>query len=128
MNNSSPISVLLVDDNRETQDIVRLIMDHHGCPLTIASNAEAALEQLQTNIPDAILLDILLPDMNGYETLHAIRNAHLPHMPKVIAITGNYTDETPTVMKMRGFDGYLPKPLVPTEVVPYLRALIASKS
>jgi CheY-like chemotaxis protein len=117
------LSVLLVDDDQYAGDIFRLIMEHHSVPFVVVENADAALEYLKTRSPDVIMLDLFLPGMDGYRALDAIRN--LPHIQdcKIVATTSYYTAATQHEVMQRGFDGYIPKPFVPNELVAYLEKL-----
>jgi CheY-like chemotaxis protein len=127
--NVNPLSILLVDDDPDTQQIVRLIMDHHKYPLTIAPNAQTALKLLSNanDTPDVVMLDIYLPDGNGYDTLKAIRKSIREHPPLVVAITAYYNFEIEAEMVARGFDGYLRKPFSAVQLVPYLQTLVSAR-
>src|SRR5579859_2541648 len=120
---AKPISVLLVDDDQDTQTMIHAVMDHYHYHFVVANDAQEAIDYLTHNATDIVLLDIYLPDRNGYDTLKIIRN-DTRSQAKIIAITAYYTDETPTEMINRGFDGYLPKPLSPTELGPYIQNLL----
>jgi two-component system, NtrC family, response regulator AtoC len=118
-----PISVLLIDDDPDTQLMLNMVMEQHHYPLTVAANAKNGLDYLTNNAPpDAIILDIRLPDKNGYDVLDTIRRMGLNKTP-IIAVTAFYSTENPENMRERGFDGYFPKPLNPKEFIPYLQKL-----
>jgi len=121
---ASPFSVLLVDDDTDTQQIVRMIMDHYKHPITIAHNADAAFRQLSKSTPDIIMLDIYLPDASGYDTLKVIRATVFEHSPKVVAITAYYTTDTAADMFKHGFDGYCRKPIIASQLIQYLQDVI----
>jgi len=113
------LSVFLIDDDLATQDILRTLMDHYSCPLTVVGSARAALDYLRQNTPpDIILLDMYLPDGDGYKILKAIRLL-LP-IVKIIAITAFYTDSTLDEVISKGFSGYQPKPLNLGTLIQYL--------
>ena len=124
--NDQPISVLLVDDDEDTQNLLHAVMEHYNYPLSVAADSQGAVDYLAQHSTDVILLDIFLPDRNGYDTLKIIRKNNPSNPPKIVAITAYYNDETPADMINRGFDGYLKKPLSPTELVPYLRDLMTA--
>ena len=67
------MSVLLVDDDPHSRDIFELVMGHYDLPYMVVDDAETALEVLQTDIPDIILMDIFLPGLDGYQALDRIR-------------------------------------------------------
>lgn len=118
-------SVLLVDDDPYACGIFQLVMDHHNLPLTIIHNAEDALNYLEANKPDVVVMDLFLPGLDGYRALERIRKAELAQAAKIVATTAYYTHDTPQEIYQRGFDGYIPKPFVATELVPYLKSLTA---
>jgi two-component system KDP operon response regulator KdpE len=119
---------MLVDDDPDTQQIIRLIMNHHQYPLIIAPDAQTALNEISSgkDSPDVVMLDIYLPDGNGFDTLKAIRKAAHGRLPKIVAITAYYNSEVENEMVARGFDGFLRKPLSALQLVPYLQSLVGS--
>jgi two-component system, cell cycle response regulator DivK len=121
---NNPISVLLIDDDPDTQNMVHLIMQNYDYPFEAVDNAAQAVSYLQSHAPDVILLDIYLPDRNGYDTLKAIKQIPLQNASKIVAVTAFYTTETEQNMRERGFDGFLTKPLSVTQLVPYLHELL----
>ncbi len=121
----NPLSVLLVDDDPYVCDICQLIFQHHQLPLVTASNANTALDYLAENIADIIILDLFLPDMDGYRVLDVICQLPQGHQYKVIATTAYYTNDTVQEIIDRGFDGYLPKPLQADGLIDYLYSVAA---
>ena len=92
-----PISVLLVDDNPTTCNLFKIVFEHHHCHLTVANSAHLGLESLQTGThPDVIIIDIRLPDMDGYQMLETIRQHGLDAGAKVVATTAYHTMDTQT--------------------------------
>lgn len=115
-----PFSVLLVDDDPYVCDICQLIFQHHGLPLATVNNASAALDYLAANAADLIILDLFLPDIDGYRVLDAIRQLPEGAAYKVVATTAYYTNDTGQEIIERGFDGYLPKPFQADSFISYL--------
>lgn len=116
----APFSVLLVDDDPDVKNVFELVMSHHQLPLTVMTDAESALDYLRDHEPDVIVLDIFLPDLDGYQTLNQIRKQALAPSSCVVATTAYYTNDTEQDVYQRGFDGYLPKPLDTNKLVDYL--------
>jgi CheY-like chemotaxis protein len=117
--------VLLVDDDIDTQELFQDALAHYGITLDTAIDIPSTLAALKQGVPDVIVLDIFLPDTDGYRLLQLIRA--LPDRPAcpIIAITGYYTTDTMGDLKKHGFDGYMLKPLDPVEIVDYLQKLVA---
>lgn len=123
MSSRSPISVLLVDDDADTRNIFRVVMAHHNLDLTVAEDAETALEYLQTHSPDIIVLDIFMPGTDGPQALAQIRRLGLAPKSVIVATTAFHTQQTPRDVEEWGFNGYLPKPLNSSNLVPSLERI-----
>jgi two-component system sensor histidine kinase BarA len=118
--NTDAVTILLVDDDPHVAGVFELVMNHYHLPLTIMQDAESALNYLQDNNPDVVVMDLFLPGLDGYQALKQIRKSSLAPNAKFIATTAYYTHETEQDAADRGFDGYLPKPMNSNELVPYI--------
>jgi pilus assembly protein CpaE len=117
--------VLIVDDDRDTLKLVGLILQRHGYQIVAASGGNMALAKAATERPDIILLDVMMPDMDGYEVTRRLRaDAALSHIPIVMFTAKTLLDD-----KVAGFeagaDDYLTKPTHPAELVAHVKALLA---
>ena len=83
--------VLLVDDEEEFLDIMSERMRNRGMEVVTASSAKEALEKIENDLFDAIILDLMMPDMNGLETIKAIKEKK-PEL-QVILLSGQATLE-----------------------------------
>lgn len=119
------ISVLLVDDDPNVQSLFQMALDYHDIGLAVTTDRPTALKLLTEIVPEIIVLDIFLPGTDGYKLLQEFRS--LPGLAScpVIATTAYYTTDTVTDIQKAGFDGYLPKPLDPEEVVNYLMTYLS---
>lgn len=122
------LSVLLVDDDPDTHNLFQMVMDHFNLQLAIVKDAEAALNYLKANTPDVIVMDIFLPGIDGFQALHQIRKNALAPNCSVVATTAYYTSDTKNDVLARGFSGYLPKPLNPSTLVPYLEEVVRRRT
>ena len=125
---SLPMSILLIDDDPHVGRIFELVMGHYQLPLTVMDDAEVAIQYLQTNHPDIIVVDLFLPGTDGYQVLDHIRKAESIRHCTVVATTAYYTSDSQQEILARGFDGYLPKPFDTKRIVPYLRSLLGKKT
>ncbi|MCU0463759.1 MAG: response regulator [Anaerolineae bacterium] len=116
-------SALLVDDDVHVQELFRMVFDHYGHTLRVAKDQASALAVLDGYRPDVIVLDIFLPNTDGYRVLQAIRATYPGLACPVVATTAYYTTDTEGDVLNHGFDGYLLKPISPQELVPYLEGL-----
>ncbi|HVO43462.1 MAG TPA: response regulator [Aggregatilineales bacterium] len=112
--------ILLVDDDPSTHDIFQDILDHVGMELRVATDRASTLEVLAGCRPDAIVMDIFLPDTDGYKLLNDVRA--LPRLSDcpVIATTAYYTSDSIANLQAGGFDRYLFKPYDPDQVIKVL--------
>ncbi|TMF50356.1 MAG: response regulator transcription factor [Chloroflexi bacterium] len=115
------MTILIVDDEARIRDFVRmnLEMEHYG--VLEASNGIEALEHLREHLPDLIVLDVTMPEMDGFETLRHIREVST--IP-VIMLTVRQTDQDKIRGLDLGADDYLGKPFNPRELLSRIRALL----
>lgn len=113
--------VLVVDDDQRLFALLKDYLGAHGVSVTHAPNGSTALQQLSTDPFDAVLLDVMMPGMDGLETLRRIRkSSRIP----VLMLTAR-GDETDRVVGLElGADDYLPKPFGPRELLARLRAVL----
>ncbi len=104
------IKVLVVEDIALNQLLMKTILSDFGFELDIASNGKIALEKLQTNTYDIILMDLQMPEMNGFEATEYIRNKMNSKIP-IIALTADVTTVDLAKCKSVGMNDYLSKPV-----------------
>jgi signal transduction histidine kinase/ActR/RegA family two-component response regulator len=106
---ATPMSVLVVDDNHDTADAIALYFELSGHETRVAYRAADALVIVDNWVPDVILSDIGLPDMDGYELVRAFRKLERLKATTFVAITG-YADDRTAALEA-GFDAHMPKPV-----------------
>lgn len=107
----SALRILVVDDNRDSAATMARLLEHAGHATELAFDGEEALAKAESYRPDAILLDIGLPKINGYEVCRAIRAADWGRSLRLIAITGWGQEEDRRKSREAGFDTHLVKPV-----------------
>jgi CheY-like chemotaxis protein len=111
------MKILLVDDSRVTRYALRIELQNLGIEVATAESAEAALETLKTQVPDAILMDHIMPGLNGLEALESIRaDPRTAHLPIVICTSQDDSTFAEAAAK-KGVLAILPKSLA-TERLP----------
>jgi chemosensory pili system protein ChpA (sensor histidine kinase/response regulator) len=116
--------VLVVEDEFDSIQLVSKILQHSGIHVEIAHNGIEALEVLSHHIPTIIVMDLSMPEMDGWETLERIRqNPSTAHIP-VVAITAYHSVSVEEDAKKAGFDFYMPKPLDTQALVKHLERVI----
>lgn len=117
-----PGTVLVVDDNRQNRDLLERRLKRDGFAVLTAADGAEALSVTRTQPVDVVLLDIMMPVMDGYETLERLKaDPELRHLP-VIMLTSLDEPESITRCIERGAEDHLPKPFDPV----LLRARIGS--
>ena len=115
------ITVLVVDDEPRLLDVVRLNLEMEGYRVITAANGYEALERLKADLPDLVALDVMMPDMDGFETLARIRE--VSNVP-VLMLTVR-AEESDRIRGLEiGADDYLTKPYSPRELVTRIKALL----
>ena len=114
------MSVLLVDDDPHTGAIFEMLMEHHRIPFSIVHDSVEALDYLRGHSPNIIVVDLFLPDLDGFQTLDRICAIVDRSSCRILATTAYYTKDTENQVLGRGFDGYVPKPFVPESFLAYL--------
>lgn len=117
--------ILIIDDDVDTLRLVGLMLQRQGYQITAASNGEQGLAKAFDERPDLILLDVMMPDMDGYEVARRLRkNPATVSIPILM-----FTAKTQLDDKVAGFevgaDDYLTKPTHPTELQAHVKALLA---
>ncbi|MCM2302651.1 MAG: ATP-binding protein, partial [Flavobacteriaceae bacterium] len=107
MNN---IKVLVVEDIALNQLLMRTLLDDFGFECIIASNGKIAIEKLQNHTFDIILMDLQMPEMNGFEATNYIRNTMNSSIP-IIALTADVTTVDLAKCKAVGMNDYIAKPV-----------------
>jgi CheY-like chemotaxis protein len=115
--------VLVVDDNTDAADILVMMLQMFGHEVQAAYSGQTALETAVEYQPDFVLLDIGLPDMNGYEVARRLRQQPLAKDVRLIAMTGYGQDSDRQRSEEAGFDRHLVKPVDPEELQDLLATL-----
>jgi DNA-binding response OmpR family regulator len=112
-------NILVVDDDQELRENIREILDDAGFAVTVAASGEEALDCLERQAFDVILLDLIMPGLGGKEVLPLIKRLSPP--VKVIMITAFATIENAVSAMRKGADDYLTKPFKVDELLMAVR-------
>lgn len=108
--------ILLVEDNDINLQMTGEILKVLGFQTYTAASGRAAIELVKENLFDVILMDIRMPDMDGYETTKNIRVLETGRNTVIIALTADAVDGVEEKAKLAGMNGFLTKPLYPAEL------------
>jgi two-component system cell cycle response regulator DivK len=125
LDNMAYPTILYIEDNFDNRLLVRRVLAAEGYEVIDAANAEKALEWLSTGRPDLILMDINMPDIDGYTLTARIRSMPGFDLVPIIALTANVMRGDREKSLEAGCDGYIQKPvdidLLPAQVLRFLR-------
>ena len=116
-----PRRVLVVDDEPRLIHFIRLNLEHDGFEVIEATSGSQALTAMRDRLPDLILLDVMMPDLDGFETLQFIRE--ISTVP-VIMLTAKGEEEDRVRGLELGADDYIAKPFSPREMVSRVKAVL----
>ena len=116
------LRILIADDDKDTVQTLAAILEDEGHRVAPVFQALEVVPAVQSFQPEAVILDIAMPKLNGYDIAKEIRQRFTSDRPLLIAISGLLTNERDGFFsKARGFDHHLPKPCNPDELL-YLLA------
>lgn len=113
-----PKKILIADDSPTIVEITKAMLKSEGHIIETASNGAEALKKIAESHPDLLLLDVMMPDMDGYAVVQALRRDAKPGDPgytHVIIITSK--DKMRDLFELEGVDGFLVKPFFRTELI-----------
>jgi signal transduction histidine kinase/ActR/RegA family two-component response regulator len=117
-------TVLMADDNRDAVDSLAMLLQMSGYEVRVAYTGREALALAEQHRPDIVLLDIGMPDMNGYDTARGIRKLPTGRSIYLVAITGWGQLDDKEKAAAAGFDHHLTKPVDPDKVCTLLDAWV----
>lgn len=116
--------VLIVEDEYDSAQVVSKILTHHGVEVFVARDGQECLDMLGSLIPTAIVMDLAMPEKDGWSTLLEIRaNPETAHIP-VVAVTAYHSASVAQDAIAAGFDAYFSKPVDPNSFVESLAEVI----
>ncbi len=113
--------ILVVDDEERMVRFIRLNLEHDGFQVTEAHNGSQAINQVRSSLPDLVLLDVMLPDIDGFEVLRIIRE--VSKVPVIMLTAKGEEDDRIRGLEL-GADDYITKPFSPRELVSRVRAVL----
>jgi CheY-like chemotaxis protein len=121
-----PLRVLVVDDDPSVTTLSRLI-EYSGCEVRVAGDGETALELVDTFQPEAVIMDINLPGMDGHEVARRLRASPGNRGVCLVALTGYGHEQDVERSHDAGFDHHLVKPTDPLAICDLLGRLAAGR-
>ena len=104
-------TILIVEDSELNRRLLEVVLEPHGYRLLTAKDGETGMMLARTEQPDLILMDVLLPGMNGYEATRHLRADPETRRIVIVALTASASGEQKEQALAAGCDGYIPKPI-----------------
>ncbi len=117
--------ILIVDDDIETLRLVGLMLQRQGFQIVAANNGTQAIAMARNENPDLIVLDVMMPDLDGYEVVRQLRKEKETSSVPIIMFTAKSQVEDKVAGLEAGADDYLTKPVHPAELVAKIKALLS---
>jgi type II secretory ATPase GspE/PulE/Tfp pilus assembly ATPase PilB-like protein/CheY-like chemotaxis protein len=117
-------TVLLVEDEAPLRRVLRDVLEHEGFRVLEAGDGARALEEVDRSAPDLVVLDLMLPQMDGYEVLRRLRARPTTSRVRVLVLTALGDEESEVRVFEVGADDYLQKPFRPQALTARIRSLV----
>ena len=121
------ITILVVDDNGDNVELMQFLLEAFGYSPLVAKNGTESIRLAREKRPDLVLMDIQMPEMDGYEAAKAIRNEPGLEGCRIIAVTAFAMVGDREKIMSSGFDGYIPKPISPATFVSEIEAFLSAE-
>jgi len=110
-------SVLVVDDEPQVAWVLRFSLEHEGFRTYTASNGIEALEELQKHHPRVMVLDLMMPEMDGWTVMERLRKLPLHERPRIVIVSALTGPEEKAKATALGADAFVPKPFDVEELI-----------
>jgi excisionase family DNA binding protein len=117
-------TVLVVDDDPGVRQVVRLSLELEGYRVKEAAGAEEGLAAVENDAPDLILLDVMMPHVDGWEMLRRIQERHGAGSIPIVMFSGKVDAQTAAQATARGAQGFVGKPFDPQQLIERAKQLV----
>lgn len=124
---NSPARILIVDDDRQNRDVLQVMLNPEGYQVLTAATGEEALAMAAAQLPDVILLDVMMPTMNGYQVATKLKSTPATERIPIILVTALDNRDARMLGMSAGVDRFLTKPVDRAELCERVRDLLASR-
>jgi excisionase family DNA binding protein len=116
--------ILIVDDDERVREYVRVNLEMEGYTVREAGSAEQGLEVLEEVSPDLVLLDVMMPEVDGWEMLRRVRERHGTDAIPVVMFSGKVDEGVAGEAAARGAQGFVGKPFDPQQLIEHAKQLL----
>lgn len=127
MTDVASVTILLADDNDDSREIYGTLLTHEGFEVLEARNGEEAVRVSRERRPDVLVLNLLMPELDGLGVLERLRSDPETSSMPCICLTGDARMERMGQAVMKGADAFITKPAEPREVLATIRAVLGEE-
>ena len=109
-------TALIVEDEPEANKLLSMLVQLHGYATESAFTGSEALEKVRNHVPDVVFLDLMLPDLDGYEVCRALKSSGTTSQIPIVIVTARVAAENRIESFHAGADDYVPKPYTPDQI------------
>ncbi len=120
--------ILVVEDDQNLREFFQFVLENSGHRVECVSDGQAALAACAAQPPDLVLLDVMLPEVNGYEVCHRLKTAEATKSVKVLFVTAKTFAADRVEAKNAGADGFLSKPVAPLDLLSTVKGLLPAEN
>jgi len=120
-----PEKILIVDDDLETLRLLGMMLQRKGYEIVAANSGELAISMVKKELPDLILLDVMMPVIDGYQVAREIRNDPVTAQIPILMFTAKSQIDDKVAGYDAGADDYLTKPVHPAELTAHVKSLLS---
>ena len=121
--------ILAIDDNEDIRDLLKFVLEKEGYLVTTAHDGVTGLSLIKETKPDAVLLDVMMPEFSGFDVLDAMRNdkdAKVRQIPVLMITAKSATEDVDQAIEL-GANSYIVKPFRPVKLIEKVHALFQSE-
>lgn len=119
--------IMIIDDEPDMVQLLQIELETEGYDVQTASDGKSGLELVKKSVPDLILLDVMMPDINGYEVLAVLRKDSQTMAIPVIMLTAKGLENEIQKGLDLGADDYIPKPFHPGLLIKRIETILSKK-
>lgn len=120
--------ILVVEDDDASREFFRFVLENGGHQVRVAADGQAGLDAVATEIPDLMVLDVMLPEVHGYEVCHRLKRVEKTAKIKILILSAKTFQADKHQALSVGADDFLSKPVEPGVLLDHVTSLLNGKS
>lgn len=129
MDSDRPVSIVYIEDDLEMIDLVSLVLSRRGFQLKGAHGGREGLELINRELPDLILLDLMMPDVDGWDVYHQIKaNVSTQNIPVIVITAKAQPIDRVLGLQIAKVEDYISKPFRPQELIDSIEVVLGIKT